>query len=157
MIPSVGTRRSARLMGRLARDRAGASAIEFALIAPMICAGLLSVVDVGRAVNERMLLDGVLRAGALVAMSDPGVAAVSGAIGIVDSGQGTAAQRGRLTLDVERYCACLDETEMALACNATCAGSLQTAIFYRLAGSTTFDGMLLPRISLGAESRVRIR
>ena len=157
MTESILTRRSIRFAAPLARDRSGASAIEFALIAPMICAGLLSVVDVGRAVNERLMLEGVLRAGALMAMSDPGVAAVSQTIGFVDSGQGAAAQRGGLTLDVERYCACLDETETPLACNAPCAGSSQTAIFYRLAGSTTYEGMFLPRISLGAESRVRIR
>lgn len=145
------------LTGRILRDRLGGSAVEFGLIAPMIVAGLLSVVDVGGAVNERIKLDGILRAGALVAMSDPGVEAVRETIGVVDTGQGAATQRGSLTLDVRRYCACLTDTATTVACNATCAGAQPTAIFYRLTSGTTFDGMLLPRIRLGAESRVRIR
>ena len=123
----------------------------------MILAGLLSMVDIGRAVNERIALDGVLRTGTRVAMTDPGAAAVRAAIAVADDGQNSSADRGALTLDVYRYCACIADSASAVACNVTCGGSSATAIFYRLTTTTTFDGMLLPRISLGAESRVRIR
>ena len=54
---------------RLARCEAGVAAMEFALFAPMIIFGLLTMVDIGRAVTERMEMDRNVRAGAQAAMS----------------------------------------------------------------------------------------
>lgn len=142
---------------RLAGDRSGVSAIEFGLVAPMIFFGLLSLVDVGRAINERIALDGALRAGALVAMSDPGAAAVRSAVTVADSSRTTASERATLALDVKRFCACPENTGVSLDCTVVCTGTTPTAIYYRLDGSTTYDGMLLPVIRLAAHSRVRVR
>ncbi|WP_081904664.1 TadE/TadG family type IV pilus assembly protein [Palleronia rufa] len=157
MTSTAKTNPGVRLLNRIAEDRRGGSAVEFGLIAPMMLAGLLGVVDVGGAVNERIKLDAILRAGALVAMTDPGAAAVSDTLSVVDAGQGATDQRASLTLDVQRYCACPGDTGATVACSTTCPGAQPTAIFYRLSTGTTYDGMVLPRISLGAESRVRIR
>jgi pilus assembly protein CpaE len=157
MIAKILTRRALQAADRLWRDRTGASAVEIGLVAPMLVVGLLSMVDIGRAVNERIALENVLRAGARVAISDPGAEAVRNAIGVVESGQRAATARGALTFDAQRYCACTDDTATARDCDVTCAGALPTAIFYRLTSSTTYDGMLLPSMRLGAETRVRIR
>ncbi|WP_299970841.1 TadE family protein [uncultured Roseobacter sp.] len=138
-------------------DRTGASAVEFSLIAPLIVLGLLGAIDVGQAVNQRIALESTLQAGAAIAMSDPGASAVRNAIAFVDGDKKASAQRGTLTLQVDRYCACIADAETAVACNTTCVGSAPTAIFYRLSGDTTFDGALLPPISIGTENRVRIR
>ena len=145
------------LLRRLARDRRGASAIEFSVIAPIIAAGLLSTVDLGRAINERISLDNLLRVGTRIAMTDPGAGVVRAAIGVADDSQSHSNDRSALSLDVLRYCACPDDSASALPCSTTCAGSAPTAIFYRLTSTATFDGMLLPPISIGADSRVRIR
>lgn len=150
-------RRALRGAERLWTDRTGASVVEIGLIAPMIVAGLLSMVDLGRAVNERLAIENLLQAGARVAISDPGAEAVKDAIALVDAGSVRMAQPGALTFDVQRYCACMDDTDTPRDCDVTCVGSSSTAIFYRLTSATTYDGMLLPPIRLGSETRIRIR
>ncbi len=57
---------------QLKKSEAGVSAIEFALIAPIMAFGLVATADVALAVHERMTIDHVLRAGAQAAMTDPG-------------------------------------------------------------------------------------
>lgn len=141
----------------VAACRSGASAIEFGLIAPMIFFGFLSMVDVGRAIAERLALDGALRAGAFVAMSDPGTSAVKAAVGMADGSRTAGGERGTLKVDVQRFCACPEDTGTMLACTVTCAGTSPAAIYYSLDGSTTYDGLLLPTIELAGENRVRVR
>jgi Flp pilus assembly protein TadG len=54
-----------RLLSRVRRlGEDGVSAVEFALIAPILFLSLLAMVDVGFAIHERMTIDHVLRAGA---------------------------------------------------------------------------------------------
>jgi pilus assembly protein CpaE len=48
----------------LKRSEAGVSAIEFALVAPVLALGLVAMADIGLALYERMTIDHVLRAGA---------------------------------------------------------------------------------------------
>jgi pilus assembly protein CpaE len=72
-----------RLLTALSRSRrsvlaeeSGASAVEFALFAPVLCLALLTTIDLGTALSQRMSLGHVLRSGAQVAMEDPGTAKV---------------------------------------------------------------------------------
>lgn len=157
MRPPLELSRAVGWAERMATDRSGVSAIEFCLISPMIFFGLLSLVDVGRAINERMALDAALRAGAQIAMSDLGTTAVQSAVTLVDMGRMATDERGTLLLNVERFCACPEDTASSLSCTAICAGLSPTAIYYQLKGSTTFDGILIPTIELATESRVRVR
>ena len=58
-----------KLLRRLGRCDAGVSAVEFAVLAPVLIGGLLFLVDVGIAIGTRMEMDRNVRAGAQAAMS----------------------------------------------------------------------------------------
>ena len=67
MRTSVGSiRHSAK---QFMRSTAGISAVEFALIVPILALMLLAMLEVGNAIHNRMALDSVLRAGAQEAMN----------------------------------------------------------------------------------------
>ena len=146
-----------RLFAPGLRSCAGLAVLEFALVAPVLFVALLSMMDIGRAVGERMGVDAALRTGAQVAMSDPGADAVRAAIAAVDEAGGPSAARSALAIDVQRFCACPGASDVSVACSTTCAGPAATEIFYSLKADTTFSGVFLPILSLGAENRVRVR
>jgi pilus assembly protein CpaE len=148
--------------GALLGCESGASAVEFALIAPVFGLALLAAVDVGMAENERMSVDHALRAAARAASSDPGqvqvlavlIAAGSRNFSVVTSGVATA---GALKLTAERFCACPEAPETALACSTTCSGQKPTSIFYRLLGSKLYAGLIMPSITVASSTRVQVR
>lgn len=61
-------RRTARALGR---DRNGAVAAEFGIIAPMIGIIAVGAIDLGQLANEGLVLDAALRAGGGYALKDP--------------------------------------------------------------------------------------
>lgn len=151
-------------LSALPRDQRGASAVEFALIAPVLFVGLLSTVDIGLAVTERMNLDHVLRAAARSAMADQGQDNVRKALeGIasqnftVSSQTTETAAENAVTLSVERFCACAENPSARVACSTTCAGSAPTLAYYRMTAKKAYDGMILPRMDLQVALQVQVR
>jgi len=145
-----------RLLGLVRRRRlgeAGVSAVEFALIAPVLFIALLSMVDVGFAINERMTIDSVLRAGAQEAMDDPGKDKVLAVLN--DTGAKNFAAGAVPNFTVEHpVCECPESS--AVACSATCDGGAATSIYYRLDGTKTYDGIFMS-IPIGPSMRVQVR
>lgn len=144
----------------LQRSEDGVSAVEFALIAPVLAIALVTMADVGLALNDRMAMDQFLRAGAQAALSDPGEAAVGKIL------QSAAAQPAgspsTLVIDPpKRFCACPENAAVdpssAPACSATCAGSAPPYVYYRMSASTTYAGMIVPSIPLRSTLQVQIR
>jgi pilus assembly protein CpaE len=147
------------------RSEEGVSAVEFALIAPVLVAALVAAVDVGLSLYERMTIDHVLRAGAQAAISDPGTDQVLKVL------QTTAAKNfppvegepSALSFDPEpvRYCACPENPDVdpasAPACSATCAASAPTYIYYRMTARKTYDSMFIPEFALSSMVQVQIR
>jgi pilus assembly protein CpaE len=154
--------RKRRAFGALLGCESGASAVEFALVAPAFGLALLAAVDVGMAEHERMSVDHALRAAARTASSDPGqvqvlavlVAAGSRNFSVVTSGAATA---GTLKLTADRFCACPEAPESALACSTTCTGQKPTSIFYGLHGSKLYAGLIIPSIAVASSARVQVR
>jgi pilus assembly protein CpaE len=156
-----------RVRARLAalrRDQRGVSAVEFALVAPVLFLGLLSTVDIGLAVTERMSLDHVLRAAAQSAMSDQGQDNVRKALEGIASRNFTVASPtadnvagDAVTLSVERFCACAENLSARVECSATCAGSAPTLAYYRMTARKAHDGMVLPRMNLEVALQVQVR
>ena len=150
------------LARKFRRDDKGVAAIEFGLVAPILFFGLLSAVDLGLAINERMEVNHVLRAGAEAAInkSDEDVVlaimATTGGLNMSVSinGQGAA---GDLSLTVNQYCACPDATEVEVICSTICTGDVPTYVYYQLNGSKTYTGMIIPNISFAPSMRVQIR
>lgn len=71
---------SRRLLRRLSADRAGAVAVEMALVLPVLLVVLVTFVDFGFAFHHRTKLEGAARAGAQQALIDyQGTATIQGA------------------------------------------------------------------------------
>lgn len=145
------------------RNGDGTAAVEFAFLAPILFFGLLSMVDLGLAVNERMTIDHVLRAGAQRALADPGETAVMSALNATAEKNFTLASNNNppvsnpLALTVTRFCACPDQTGIAVACSTICTGTTPTFTYYRLSGQKTYKGMLIPSITAKPSVQVQIR
>lgn len=133
----------------------GVSAIEFALIGPMLILSLLAMVDVGFALSDRMTLDNVLRSAAQNAMRDPGQESVE-AILAAAAAQNSAATAYSFT--AQRFCACPETLESQVACMADiCPGNVPPHIFYDMSAGGAYEGILIPRILLATKLHVQIR
>lgn len=155
--------RNWRKPGRLIRAEDGVSAIEFALLAPVLVIALLGMVDLGLAVNERMAIDHVLRAGAQSAAAGEDIAVIDQVIRTTAKNNFTVAAPDAtgddtsLALTVNRLCTCAEQPETSVVCSTTCAGNAPTQIFYALTGQKTYSGNLLPRFSLSPTLQVQFR
>lgn len=147
--------------GILSCDR-GTSAVEFALIAPILIVALLASADLGGAVSLRMAMDHALRAGAQAAISDPGDAAV---LDVLQATASTNMSLGANQTDIgastvfgaTRFCACPEATSVAVACSTICGGSNPTYIYYRLSADRDFTGWIVPSIPMRPALQVQIR
>ena len=142
----------------LRRGEDGVSAIEFALIAPMLFLSLLAMTDVGLALNDRMTVDHVLRAGAQPAMRDAGAenvlamleatACQSYTVPVPEEIAACDAPDGAdpIALQVDRFCICpATETTAEVTdptCTSTCA--VEPTRFYELSAAKTYQPMFLP-------------
>lgn len=147
--PAGGTRRWLRLPGALLRCSAGVSAIEFAILAPVLVLGAFGTADAGRAIYQRMMIGQALRAGAQLAMVGADEAAIRDALQQVAGANFTLADgadpaAGSLSVTVASYCGCPGAALAQVDCTAVCTDGGAAARFYRLAASKTFDGILLP-------------
>lgn len=138
----------------LANGESGVAAVEFALIAPILIAAVLTMSDLGFAIHERSEIDQALRNGAQHAISDPGETEVEALLNLVDP---TGAGRDQTAFTVTRFCACDETPDIQTLCSTTCAGDKPTSIFYNLIGTREFSGFLLPAVTLNRSSLVQVR
>lgn len=132
--------RTALRQRRLFGAEDGVSAVEFALFAPFLFFAAVGMIDIGLAVNERMIMDRLLRGGAHSAMQDPGADHVRT---VIEASADASFQPGSdFTLTVERECVC------SLTDNST---------YYRMVATRTYPGLILPDIGLEATAEVQIR
>lgn len=147
------------LVRRLLGCAAGVSAVEFALLAPVLIVGAFSTADAGMAIYEKMMIGQALRAAAQRVMSGADEDDVRAVLQEVASqnfaiaGDG-GAQDGALSIGVNRYCACSGETFVQVGCTAICDSGLSATRFYRLTASKTFDGVMLPDFDLSGSVAV---
>lgn len=134
------------------RDRRGVSAVEFALIAPVLVIGGFATVDAGMAVYEEMMITQALRSGAHLAISAQSEAQILNIVNVVASesfqvAQGSASP-GELSTAVTGYCVCPEATAAQVACNATCTGGSAPTQLYTLSATKQFIGIMLPQMTL---------
>lgn len=142
-------RRGWRLLAALLRSASGVSAVEFALVAPLLILGAFATADAGRAIYERMMIGQALRAaaqGAMTGADADGIRAVFEAVASENFAlaEGDTSGPGALSVAVESYCACPGETFVQLACTALCDSEAGATRFWHLTASKTFDGIILP-------------
>lgn len=166
--PEMSACRSRRLgnfrsiAARCCRSECGASAVEFALFAPVLFFALVAAADLGLAECERMTIDHALRAGAQSAMSDQGASNVLTVVQSTASKNFTLSAQSApsttsLSVSVNRFCACPNATTVAVDCLTTCPGPTPTFIYYRLEGTKVHGTMILPPITLSPTVQVQVR
>lgn len=143
-----------RRLRTVRRAEGGVAALEFALFAPILFVSLLSMVDIGFALHERMTIDHILRAGAQTAMQGGNEAAVEKMLNTTAAKNFTADE---VVFDAVRYCACAEAPGVEVACSTTCAGPSATSIYYRLTGTKSYDGIFLPTMTLAPSVEVQLR
>ena len=152
-----------RRSARLASDEGGASAIEFALVAPILVVACLATVDVGLAISQRMDVDQSLRAASEGAMLDLGEAEVEDLAEAIAAENSTIAPEsgtpaaGNLDITVDRFCACPESASVAVNCETgTCADDASPYVFYRITAEKDFASLFLPAIPIRSSVLVQV-
>lgn len=144
--------------GRWLHCRAGTSAVEFSLFAPMLAASLVLAADLGLVLGERMTVDHVLRAGAQSALLDPGTATVDSVMQGTGEANFTIGDGGdALALSSDRFCACPDSTSVEVVCSTICPGTLPPFTYYRMSAQTSYTGWILGPLALARTIQVQVR
>lgn len=152
-----------RAIRKFMRDDQGVSAVEFALLAPMLIVSLLATADLGLAISERMTIGHILRSGAQSASADSGLAAIDRVLRSTAAKNMTVAEAGAsgddtaLALEVNRLCSCPEAPAAAVICSTTCANDAPTQIFYVLSGNKTYSGLILPQFLQSKSLQVQVR
>ena len=149
-------------MRSLPRDEAGASAIEFALLIPLLILGCMATVDLGLALNQKMEIDQSLRAGAEGLMAGDyesklqpedkvkGLveAIASEALAVDDPDDQDLETGGAADLQVvvKRFCMCPENLAAEVSCGGSgnCANSAKRYKFYRISATMDYPSMYLP-------------
>jgi Flp pilus assembly protein TadG len=140
---------SRQLIFGFARDQRGVSAVEFALVVPVLLISLLGVTDIGNAVYKRADMESALRAGVQYFMN--GGDELAKAEDVVNESWTT--KPDGVTILAERFCLC-DAVEHA--CNVLCDDDTYPASYNRIRATATFPGVLMEN-SYEAEQSVRVR
>jgi Flp pilus assembly protein TadG len=138
-----------RTIFSFARDERGVSAVEFALIAPVLMIALLGVVDIGNVVFKRSDMESALRSGVQYFMN--GGDDLSKAEDVVTESWTT--KPDDVSVIAERFCMC---AAVEHACNALCDDDSYPASYNRIRATATFPGVLMDD-SYDAQQSVRVR
>lgn len=145
-----------RLFSRLRFCRRAAAAVEFALLVPVVLAGLTGVVNYGLAMSDKMALQSAARAGAQLALIDSSdTAAISNAV--VAS---TNLNISTSDVTTTQFCECWDgdsstAVESLSACTDSCSSGTKR-YFMTVSVSENFTLLLLgTTITLNGSAVVR--
>jgi len=137
------------LLSGFAGDKRGVSAVEFALIAPVLLVSLLGVVDLGNMVYQRSDMESALRAGVQYFMN--GGDDLAKAEQVVNESWSTKPET--VTVVADKFCMCGTTVH---ACNVICDDDTYPMSFNRISATATFPG-ILTETSEEAEQSVRVR
>ncbi len=143
------------------RREDGVSAVEFALIMPVLGFGLLATLDVALSAHERMAIGHVLRAGAQVALEDPGADQVQAVLSATATEFVVGCPRTRnplsLCVAVDAYCQCPGASgQVDCTSTATCSAS-RIQRYYRLRAEKQRENLVLPSFSFAPQLVVQVR
>jgi pilus assembly protein CpaE len=121
---------------RFGSDERGTSAVEFALIAPVLAFALLGVAEFGQMAYQRTDMHGALRSGGQYVLN--GGRDLDVAREIVERSWNSMPSDGEV--NVTRYCLC-GETEHA--CSAPCSDGSVPEAYITLAAHATLGGLVM--------------
>lgn len=144
--------RTIRQMKQVLRHDHGVSAVEFALLSPILVLGSFATVDAGMAVYEEMMISNTLRSGAHLAISAESEAQILSVLQTVAAENFTVASgtpaTGELSATVANYCICPTDGSAEVNCTTTCSSGADPQEFYTLSASKEFVGIILPDFTL---------
>jgi Flp pilus assembly pilin Flp len=138
-----------RLFRAFARDRRGASAVELALLAPLLAVTLMGIAEVGHIVYQRTDMHGALRSGGQYVLNGGRDLAV--AREIVLRSWTAIPEDG--TVDATRYCLCSNTPH---ACNSPCSGGSVPEAYISLSAHATLGGVVVD-YGDSADDSIRVR
>ena len=132
-----------------ARNRRGASAVEFALISPLLAIALLGIAEVGQVAYQRTDMHGALRSGGQYVLNGGRDLAVAREI-IVRS---WSAMPEDARVEATRFCLC---GSLAHACNSPCSGGSVPEAYISFSAHATLGGIVVD-YGDSADDSIRIR
>jgi len=123
----------------LFRHEGGSPAVEFALLSPLLAGGVLLLGLLSVQINHRIKMDHILRAGAAIAIDDPGDAAVTQRMRAVALSKGYSniitqpgTLPGVLHMQSVRSCFCPEQPDGNVGCANICMNQRPTVVRYHL-------------------------
>jgi pilus assembly protein CpaE len=142
----------------IANCEKGVSALEFAIFAPMLCLGLLAMIDVGMSVALRMELDRNVRSGAQAAITlDNPALLIEGIVEL------SAGNPDDLTVRVDQVCFCRIDGELRelksceLFCYPDPDNEVEPLVFFEISATRPYTGPIFKERTILSETRVQIR
>lgn len=132
-----------------ARDRRGASAVEFALISPVLAITLLGIAEIGQVGYQRTDMHGALRSGGQYVLNGGRDLAVAREIVV----RSWTAMPDDAVVDVSRFCLC---SNVAHACNSPCSGGSVPEAYISINAHATLGGIVFD-YGGAADDAIRIR
>jgi len=132
-----------------ARDRRGASAVEFGLIAPVLAVTLLGIAEVGQIVYQRTDMHGALRSGGQYVLNGGRDLEVAREIVI----RSWSAMPEDAVVEATRFCLC---SEVAHACNSPCSGGSVPEAYISIRAQAVLGGIVFD-YGDSADDAIRIR
>jgi Flp pilus assembly pilin Flp len=130
-------------------DCRGASAVEFALIAPVLAMTLLGVAEFGQIVYQRTDMHGALRSGGQYVLNGGRDLAVAREIVV----RAWTAMPEDAVVDATRFCVC---SNVQHACNSPCSGGSVPEAYISLTAHATLGGIVVD-YGDSADDAIRIR
>jgi len=137
------------MLRHFARDRRGASAVEFALIAPVLAVTLLGVAEYGHVVYQRTDMHGALRSGGQYVLNGGRDLAVAREIVL----RSWSSMPEDALVEATRFCLCGDEEHV---CTSPCDDESVPEAYVSLRARATLGGVVL-QYGESADDAIRVR
>lgn len=122
---------------RIRDDRRGVTAIEFAMIAPILIALMISIVDLGVGMYTDTQLANAAQAGATYAMQKGYDA------GVITTVTQASTRLTGVSVAVSQYCGCPSNTGVVTAtCGSSCSGGLTAGTFAQVVATKDYSPLL---------------
>ena len=138
---------------RFFRNKDGAAAVEFGLVAPLVVAVLIGVVTYGGTILAYSRMRQAISSGAQYALSvEDDLTSVEAVVNAAWSPKPQGA-----TVTVTRQCFCADAPETVTDCSVNCADGDYPMMYTRIAGQMSYTGFGGDTATLNASQKVRTR